>query len=167
MKKIILLTLAIMAMVMPMNLHAEENSGRIKAGVGLLYENGLDLTIGYEREGSCHNKWEYFANGYLQWKKCLDCGHICMDSFWKNYRTWSVGAAYKPCTYIGRNHYGNLRLGASIGSDTHKVIEGVHLGYEHSYVVRGRFELFWGVKTDMMIGARDLFRTGIVAGFKF
>lgn len=87
---------------------AGEHEGRIGLGVGLLYHNGLDATICYERETANHNAWEFFANGYLQWKECESCGHICPESFWKNYRTWGVGAAYKPCVSRGRNNYGKL-----------------------------------------------------------
>lgn len=104
---------------------------------------------------------------YTKWDKCGDCGHVCPDSFWKNYRTWSVGAAYKPCVFRGKNNHGNLRLGGSVGSDTHEVIGGIHAGYEHSYVMRGNWQLFWQVKTEFVINGRDWFKTGIGFGVKF
>ena len=66
----------------------------------------------------------------------------------------------------GRNHYGNVRIGASAGSDTHRFLGGIHLGYEHNYVLRGGWQLFCQVKTDLMIKGEDLFRTGIVLGVK-
>lgn len=94
-------------------------------------------------------------------------GHVCPDSFWKNYRTWSVGAAYKPCVFRGRNNHGNLRLGGSVGSDTHEVIGGIHAGYEHSYVMRGKWQLYWQVKTEFVINGRDWFKTGVGIGVKF
>ena len=164
MKKILLMLVAIIGLATSAS--ATENTNRFKVGVGLLYENGLDLTIAYEREIGNHNAWEFFANGYIKWNDCASCGHVCPDSFWKNYRSWGVGAAYMPCVVRGRNHYGNLRLGGSLGSDTHRVLGGIHLGYEHSYVLKGGPELFWGVKTDLMIKGEDLFRTGITLGFK-
>jgi hypothetical protein len=43
---------------------------------------------------------------------------------------------------------------------------GIHLGYEHNYVLRGGWQLFCQVKTDLMIKGEDLFRTGIVLGVK-
>ena len=86
------------------NAHAQRNGG-----VGLLYENGMDVTLAYEHEMNYRHAWEFFANGYLKWTECKSCGHICPDSFWRNYRTYGFGVAYKPCVVRGRNHYGNLR----------------------------------------------------------
>jgi hypothetical protein len=165
MKKILLSLVAIIAMATTVS--AGENDGRIQVGVGLLYKNGMDLTVAYERETGYHNAWEYFANGYLKWADCETCGHVCPDSFWKNYRTWGAGIAYKPCVSRGKNHYGNLRLGGSLGSDTHSVVGGIHVGYEHSYSLRRKCELFWQVKSDLMIHGEDLFRTGAAVGIKF
>ena len=165
MKKILFALMAVVAMCN--SAFASDNDGRIQIGAGLLYENGLELTIGYEKETKHHNAWEFFANGYIKWDKCADCGHVCPDSFWKNYRTWSVGAAYKPCVYRGRNNHGSLRLGASLGSDTHEVLGGIHAGYEHSYVMRGGWRLFWQAKTEFVINGEDWFKTGIAIGVKF
>ena len=80
-------------------------------GAGLLYRNGADLTLAYEHEVNYRHAWEFFANGYLQWTECASCGHICPESFWRNYRTYGLGVAYKPCVVRGRNHYGSLRIG--------------------------------------------------------
>lgn len=165
MKKLILLAVAILTMVS--TAVARDTDGRIQIGAGLLYENGLELTIGYEKETRHHNAWEFFGNVYLKWDKCVDCGHVCPDSFWKNYRTWSVGAAYKPCVYRGRNNHGNLRLGGTVGSDLHEVIGGIHAGYEHSYVMRGGWQFFWQVKTEFVINGEDWLKTGIGIGVKF
>ena len=52
------------------------------------------------------------------------------------------------------------------GSDTNRFLGGIHLGYEHNYVLRGGWRLFCQVKTDLMIKGEDLFRTGIVLGIK-
>ena len=79
---------------------------------------------------------------------------------------YGFGVAYKPCVVRGRNHYGNLRIGASAGSDTNKFLAGIHVGYEHNYVLRSGCTLFWQVKSDMMIKGADLLRTGIVLGVK-
>lgn len=165
MKKLLLFAVAILTMAGTAS--AADKDGRVQIGAGLLYENGLELTVGYEKEMSHHNAWEFFGNVYLKWDKCGDCGHVCPDSFWKNYRTWSVGAAYKPCVFRGKNNHGNLRLGGSVGSDTHEVIGGIHAGYEHSYVMRGNWQLFWQVKTEFVINGRDWFKTGIGFGVKF
>lgn len=108
----------------------------------------------------------FFANGYLKWDECASCKHICPESFWRNYRSYGFGVAYKPCVARGRNHYGNVRIGASAGSDTNRFLGGIHLGYEQNYTLRHGWKLFWQVKTDVMIKGEDLFRTGIVLGVK-
>lgn len=164
MRKILMILVAVLAM--SSTAFAGDRDGRVSFGVGLLYENGLDATLSYERENAYHNVWEFFANGYLKWDKCASCGHVCPDSFWKNYRSWSIGAAYKPCVVRGRNHYGSFRFGGSLGSDTHRVLGGVHAGYEHNYRLRGGWQVYWQVKSDLMINGKDLFRTGIVLGVK-
>lgn len=147
--------------------YAQDGSNRISLGTGVLYERGLDLTLSYEHETKYHNAWEYFGNVYLKWDECASCGHVCPDSFWKNYRTYDFGIAYKPCVVRGRNNHGNVRIGASVGSDTDKVIGGIHVGYEHSYALRSGWQIFWQVKTDIMIKGLDTFRTGAALGIKY
>ncbi len=146
---------------------ADDHSGRVVMGLGLLYENGLEATVGYEAETRYHHAWEFFGNVYLKWDECQECGHICNDSFWHNYNTWSLGIAYKPAVHIGRNNTGRLRVGGRVGSDTDDVICGVTIGYEHSYTLRHGLQLFWQLKTDVMIEGEDLFITGVHAGIKF
>lgn len=145
---------------------ANDREGRIQIGTGLLYKNGMDVTIGYEYETRYHNAWEFFGNAYLKWEECSSCGHVCPESFWNNYNTWGLGVAYKPCVTRGRNHHGNFRLGGSLGSDRHNVLGGIHVGYEHSHSLKKGWQLFWQVKSDIMIEGKDLFRTGIVIGIK-
>lgn len=147
--------------------YAQDGSNRISLGTGVLYERGLDLTLSYEHETKYHNAWEYFGNVYMKWDECASCGHVCPDSFWKNYRTYDFGIAYKPCVVRGRNNHGNVRIGASVGSDTDKVIGGIHVGYEHSYALRYGWQIFWQVKTDIMIKGLDTFRTGAALGIKY
>ena len=68
MKKTIILMLACMCVFM--NASAQRNSGRLSLGVGLLYENGMDVTLAYEHEMNYRHAWEFFANGYLKWTEC-------------------------------------------------------------------------------------------------
>jgi len=165
MKKVILMAMLFIATLT--SSYAQDGSNRISLGTGVLYERGLDLTLSYEHETKYHNAWEYFGNVYLKWDECASCGHVCPDSFWKNYRTYDFGIAYKPCVVRGRNNHGNVRIGASVGSDTDKVIGGIHVGYEHSYALRSGWQIFWQVKTDIMIKGLDTFRTGAALGIKY
>ena len=164
MKKIMLMMAIMFATLTTTS--AQNGSNRISLGAGLLYERGMDLTLSYEHETNYHNAWEYFANVYLKWDDCESCGHICPESFWNNYRSYGFGIAYKPCVVRGRNHYGNVRIGASAGSDTNKFMGGVHVGYEHNYALGKGWQLFWQVKSDIMIKGKDTFRTGAVLGIK-
>lgn len=165
MKKYILSLMTGLCLALPS--FAQSHSDHITFGVGALYEKGFDATLSWEHETRYHNAWEYFLNGYLKWDKCESCGHVCPDSFWKNYRTWSVGIAYKPSVNRGRNHHGNLRIGVSAGSDTDRFLGGIHLGYEHNFALRKGWGLYIQGKCDLMLPEReDLFRTGIVIGVK-
>ena len=94
MRKTLILMFACMCLAFSAN--AQRNSGRLSLGVGLLYRNGMDVTFSYEHEMNYRHAWEFFANGYLQWAECGPCGHICPESFWRNYRTYGFGVAYKP-----------------------------------------------------------------------
>lgn len=161
-----ILMILITATCIAVTAKADDHRGRIALGAGLLYENSLDLTLSYERETRYHNAWEYFGNVYLKWETCDDCKHICPESFWHSYNTWGLGIAYKPCVIRNRNNYGNFRFGGSLGSDRHKVLGGIHVGYEHSYQLKKGWQLYWLVKSDLMIRGKDLFRTGVVIGFK-
>lgn len=147
--------------------NASDGDKFVQVGTGLLYQRGWDVTIGLEQETRYHNAWEYFGNVYLKWEDCSSCGHVCPESFWKSYRAWGVGAAYKPAVVRTRNSVGRIRLGASVGSDRDKFLGGVHVGYEQNYAMRSGLVLFWQVKSDLMINGKDLFRTGLVLGVKF
>ena len=59
-----------------------------------------------------------------------------------------------------------MRIGASGGSNLNDFVGGVHVGYEHSYALRGGWEFFFQVRTDVIIRGEDLFRTGVALGMK-
>lgn len=161
------LAAALLLSLVPCDLSAQSsNTTRGMLAVGASYERGLDATLSIERELKYHNAWEFFFTGYLQWDDDPLAGHVTKQSFWHSYNTWSVGLAYKPCVSRGRNHHGNLRLGASCGSDLDEFIGVVHVGYEHSYALMGGWELFFQLKEDVAICAKDLFRTGVALGVK-
>lgn len=64
MKKFLMLAVAILSMAGTAS--ASDKDGRVQIGAGLLYENGLELTVGYEKEMTHHNAWEFFGNVYLK-----------------------------------------------------------------------------------------------------
>lgn len=147
--------------------YAQYHSDRIMVGLGAMIDKSLDATISYEHETKYHNAWEYFATASLQWDDCATCGHICDDSFWNNYNTIRGGVAYKPCVFRGRNNYGNVRVGGSLGYDSDKdLVAGLHLGYEHSYALKSGWQLYWQVRCDGIFWARDFLKGGATIGFK-
>lgn len=148
------------------NCKAQSNCNHVQAAFGLLYERGMDVTLSYEHESRYHNAWEYFVNGYLKWYEDPVAGHVTTDSFWNSYNTWEIGLAYKPCVIRCRNNHGNARLGFGGGSDLHRFVGYLHVGYEHSFALCGGWELFFRVKEDISIKGRDLFRTGADIGVK-
>lgn len=162
-RKILFIMMSIMLFS---TVQAQTNDNHLLLSVGALYERGLDATIAYEHGSKYHNAWEYFATGYVQYDDDPDAGHITKKSFWHNYNSWHLGIAYKPCVTRGRNHHGNLRIGASGGSDTHDFVGGVHVGYEHTYALKNGWELFFQVKEDAIINSGMDWRTGISLGCK-
>ena len=156
----------VMSIMLVSTVQAQTNDNHLLLSVGALYERGLDATIAYEHGSKYHNAWEYFVTGYVQYDDDPDAGHITKKSFWHNYNSWHLGIAYKPCVTRGRNHHGNLRIGASGGSDTHDFVGGVHVGYEHTYALKNGWELFFQVKEDAIINSGIDWRTGISLGCK-
>ena len=165
-KKLFLFAITMACTVSSAFAQMSSNVNHLNFAVGASYERGFDATLSIERELKYHNAWEFFFTGYLQWDDDPLAGHVTKQSFWHSYNTWSVGLAYKPCVSRGRNHHGNLRLGASCGSDLDEFIGVVHVGYEHSYALMGGWELFFQLKEDVAICAKDLFRTGVALGVK-
>lgn len=145
---------------------AQSHGDHLMLGLGASYPSGLDATLSYEHETEYHNAWEYFGSYYLKYEKDPDVGHVTSESFWHNYNTWLLGLAYKPCVTRGRNYHGNFRVGASGGSDLDRWIAAVHLGYEHTYNLYNGWSVFVQVKEDVVIRARDTFRTGVSIGVK-
>lgn len=162
----ILLSVCMLFFLSAIKGYGQSNSNHAMVSIGALYERGFEATISYEHEGLYHNAWEYFGTVYTKYEDDPNAGHITKDSFWNGYNTWHLGIVYKPCISRGRNHHGNVRIGASGGSDLHKFKGGVHIGYEHSYALKHRWELFFQVKEDVIIKGEDLFRTGITFGVK-
>lgn len=99
------------------NAHAQRNGGRLSLGVGLLYENGMDVTLAYEHEMNYRHAWEFFANGYLKWTECKSCGHICPESFWRTtalmVSVWRTNLVWCVDATITATCVSELRQGAT------------------------------------------------------
>lgn len=145
---------------------AQFNANHLLVGGGISYRNGLEATLAFEHTTSYHNSWEYFVNGYVQYEKDPEYGHINHNSLFHNYRSWLLGIAYKPCMVRGRNQHGNLRIGVIAGSDFERFIGGGTIGYEQTFALHKDWEIFFQVKEDVLFRAKDTFRTGVSIGIK-
>ena len=166
--RLTLLLLLVIAAMQPERVKAQmsSNVNHINVSAGVLYQRGLDATVSFEHKTKYHNAWEFFVSGYIKWEKDAETGKVTHDSFFHSYCTYNAGITYKPCVIRGRNHHGNLRIGASVGSDTEDVIGIGHIGYEHTYALYSGWEVFWQLREDITIGGKDLLRTGVALGVK-
>lgn len=160
------LTFLALLWLVPRYCRAQMNNNHLLLSASVLYERGLDVSVAYEHSGKYHRAWEYFATYYIKYEEDPYAGHITKKSFWHSFNSWHVGIAYKPCVTRGRNHHGNVRIGASAGSDLSAFRGGFHVGYEHSYALKGGWELFFRVKEDVILQTDDVFRTGVSLGVK-
>lgn len=166
-QNIIALIVLALAMLCISRAQAQSNNNHLTLGVGALYERGLDATLAVEHSTRYHNAWEFFGNYYIQWADDPEAGHVTKKSFWNNYNSWQLGICYKPCVSRGRNHHGNLRIGAGGGSDLSDFVAGIHFGYEHTFALYSGWEFFLQIKENVIIPrSGDLFRTGIALGVK-
>ena len=146
---------------------AQSNNNYLTLGIGAFLEGAVDATVAYEHSTRNHNSWEFFGSYYVQYEDDPVAGHITKQSFWHSYNSWHLGICYKPCVSRGRNHHGNVRIGATCGSDLSDFIGGIHLGYEHTYALYRGWEVFFQIKENVIIPrSSDLFRTGVCVGVK-
>ena len=145
---------------------AQRHGSSIMVGVGASYPSGVEGGIAFEKETSYHNAWEFSLNYYLKYAKDETAGYITRESFWHNYNIWTIGTVYKPCVSRGRNHHGNLRIGAFGGSDKQHFVGGGTIGYEHTFRLYDNWGVYFLVKEDITAKVEDLFRTGVAIGIK-
>lgn len=100
------LWMMIPALLFSLSSKAQNQGSHLMVAVGGAYPRTLETTLSYERETLYHNAWEYFATYTIQYDEDPEAGHITRTSFWHNYNTWGVGAAYKPCvTYCESTYF--------------------------------------------------------------
>ena len=128
--------------------------------------NIFNVVIGLEFEGRHHNAWELYIDASTRWVKCPDCNTVCSKSFF-DYKTFGIGAAYKPVLSRGKNSLLRWRIGADVGANEKGFQASVDLGLEYSYSFRNGMQLFGLFKNDFVFWSKDHFRNGILIGVKF
>lgn len=130
-----ILTFIIAATIGMATATAQNNSDRIGIGFGGGYAPKAETVLFWEHETSYHNAWEAFLYGTL----ALDS---IEGDLWNNGKAWGAGAAWKPCVVRSRNNYGSVRLAAMLGAAPRDFSAGLTAGYQHSYVLRGGWQLY-------------------------
>lgn len=140
---------------------AQNNWDRIGIGAGGGYSLRAEAVLFWEHETSYHNAWEVFLSGSLS----LDSLH---GNLWSdNGKAWGAGAAWKPCVVRSRNNYGSLRLAAMLGAAPKEFSAGLTAGYQHSWVLRGGWQLYWQGGVTLTLPRRgDLFFVSTGVGVK-
>ena len=154
-----MLTLMTILLAIAATASAQDNANRIGVGAGAFFRPAASVTLSWEYETAYHNAWEVFVMGSMK----LDN----LDDIKSNYRTWGVGAAWKPCLFRARNRYGSARIGVSLGAAPVDFLAGIHAGWQHSYALKSGWQFYWQAGVDLMLPRRDdLFRAGAGIGVK-
>ena len=158
MRRILTLAVALTACLAPAL--AQNNWDRIGVGIGGGYAPKAEAVLFWEHETAYHNAWEVFLSGALN----LDNMH---GTQWDNGKAWGAGAAWKPCVVRSRNNYGSLRMAVTLGAAPKEFCAGISAGYQHSWVLRGGWQLYWQGGVTLTLPKRgDLFGVSTGVGVK-
>ena len=159
MRQILTLIIAVAACIAPAM--AQNNWDRVGFGLGGGYSPMAETVLFWEHETSYHNAWEVFLSGSLS----LD--HLRGNIWNDNAKAWGAGAAWKPCVVRSRNNYGSLRLAVMLGAAPREFSSGLTAGYQHSWVLRGGWQLYWQGGVTLTLPKRgDLFGVSSGVGVK-
>lgn len=133
---------------------------------GWQWKNTVNAVVGLEFEGKYHNAYELYIDLATAYDKCPVCNKVCSDSFW-SYKTFGIGAAYKPTISRGKNSNLRWRFGADLGANRKGFQASIDIGLEYSYSFRNGMQVFDMQKNDFVFWTRDHFRNGLLVGVKF
>ena len=133
---------------------------------GWQWKNTVNAVVGLEFEGKYHNAYELYIDLATAYDKCPICNKVCSDSFW-SYKTFGIGAAYKPTISRGKNSNLRWRFGADLGANRKGFQASIDIGLEYSYSFRNGMQVFVMQKNDFVFWTRDHFRNGLLVGVKF
>ena len=132
---------------------------------GWQWKNTVNAVVGLEFEGKYHNAYELYIDLATAYDKCPVCNKVCSDSFW-SYKTFGIGAAYKPTISRGKNSNLRWRFGADLGANRKGFQASIDIGLEYSYSFRNGMQVFVMQKNDFVFWTRDHFRNGLLVGVK-
>lgn len=131
---------------------------------GWQYKNTINALISIEFEGTNHNSYEFYLDLANAYKKAPD-GKIHSNTFW-DYKSFGIGAAWKPIIGRGKNSSLRWRLGGDIGANDKSFQASLEVGLEYSYTLKNGWKLFALQKNDFVFWTRDHFRNGLLIGLK-
>ena len=130
----------------------------------------LVITLFFSLKSMAGDGDKFFnISGGWQWKNTVNAvvgNKVCSDSFW-SYKTFGIGAAYKPTISRGKNSNLRWRFGADLGANRKGFQASIDIGLEYSYSFRNGMQVFVMQKNDFVFWTRDHFRNGLLVGVKF
>ena len=145
--------------------HAGNGDGFFNLNAGFLFNSTLNATFGYERELSYSDAVELFGEMGNRWRKDPVCGHVCDESFWKDYY-WGGGVLYKKQLRRFKNSTLRFRIGPECGAHTGDYFFAVEGSLEFNYVFPNRMQFSVIQKNQVGFFHGDTFRNGIILGLK-
>lgn len=118
---------------------------------GWQWKNTVNAVVGLEFEGKYHNAYELYIDLATAYDKCPVCNKVCSDSFW-SYKTFGIGAAYKPTISRGKNSNLRWRFGADLGANRKGFQASIDIGLEYSYSFRNGMQVFVMQKMILYFG---------------
>ena len=144
---------------------AGDGDGFFNLNAGFLFNSTLNATFGYEKELSYSDAVELFGEIGNRWHEDPVCGHVCDESFWKDYY-WGGGVLYKKQLRRFKNSTLRFRIGPECGAHTGDYFFAVEGGLEYNYVFQNRMQLSVIQKNQVGFFHGDTFRNGIIIGLK-
>jgi hypothetical protein len=162
--KRILLSL-ILGLLLLSKAHAGDGDQYITLNAGLLFQNTLNATFGYEKELPYDNAFEIFGEAGNRWARDLECGKVCSKSFWKQYY-WNGGIVYKKSLVRWKNSTLRLDLGPVAGAYRGDYFFGAEGSLEYNYTLVNGWKLTIKQKNNVNFMHGDTFRNGLTIGIK-
>lgn len=162
--KRILLSLVLGLLLLP-KVYAGDGDQFFTINAGLLFQNTLNATFGYEKELAYDNAFEIFGEAGNRWARDPECGKVCSKSFWKHYY-WNGGIVYKKSLVRWKNAALRLNVGPVAGAYRGDYFFGAEGSLEYSYTLASGWKLTLKQKNNVSFMHGDTFRNGLTVGIK-
>ncbi len=134
---------------------AQSGFNHITGKLGLTYESDFNFEIGYEFNKKNYKNISLFFSGF----KANRSG--------KNISNWTFGISYDPNLITAKNHYLNLKIGTSAGTNESNFIVDIITGLEYNYALSYDVKLTALLKLNRMFNSEIDYRQGLLLGIKY